>query len=60
MLKAGTVFWITGLSGSGKSTLANQLNSQLHKLNKCTVLLDGDELRQALGASASKGKITLE
>lgn len=41
----GRVIWITGLSGSGKTTLAKALQKKLPG----SVLLDGDELRQALG-----------
>jgi len=44
----GTVFWITGLSGSGKSTVANLLFAELKKDHPNTVILDGDQLRQAI------------
>lgn len=43
----GRVFWITGLSGAGKTTLARELQKALPG----SLLLDGDELREALGAS---------
>lgn len=43
----GRVIWITGLSGSGKSTLAQILAKNL---KPPVVVLDGDELRDALGA----------
>lgn len=46
---AGRVIWITGLSGAGKSTLARALMPHLPG----AVLLDGDELRNVLGAGAS-------
>lgn len=45
----GRVIWITGLSGAGKSTLARALVPHLPH----AVLLDGDELRAALGATSS-------
>lgn len=43
----GRVVWITGLSGSGKTTLAKALQREL----PYSILLDGDELREALGRS---------
>ena len=46
----GRVFWITGLSGAGKTTLAKALQ----KAVPGSLLLDGDELREALG-SESRG-----
>ena len=44
----GRVFWITGLSGAGKTTLAKALQQALPG----SLLLDGDELREALGAGS--------
>lgn len=44
----GRVFWITGLSGAGKTTLARALQQALPG----SLLLDGDELREALGADS--------
>lgn len=46
---AGRVFWITGLSGSGKTTLAKALHGNMPE----SILLDGDELREVLGAASS-------
>ncbi len=43
----GRVVWITGLSGAGKTTLARALLERLPG----AVLLDGDELREALGTA---------
>lgn len=43
----GRVIWITGLSGSGKTTLAKALQKKI----PCSILLDGDELREALDAA---------
>lgn len=45
----GRVIWITGLSGSGKTTLARALQASLPG----SILLDGDELREALGSADS-------
>lgn len=46
---SGVVCWITGLPQSGKSTLARRLEAALPARVRC-VRLDGDELREALGA----------
>jgi len=42
------VLWFTGLSGAGKSTIAVELEKNLYKNNKLTVLLDGDNIRHNL------------
>jgi bifunctional enzyme CysN/CysC len=42
------VLWFTGLSGSGKSTIANLVELKLNSLGKHSMLLDGDNIRQAL------------
>ena len=42
------VLWFTGLSGSGKSTIANEVEKQLHSMNRHTFLLDGDNVRHGL------------
>jgi adenylylsulfate kinase len=49
-IMSGRVIWITGLSGSGKTTLALELQSLLKSRGEMTILLDGDDLRSALGA----------
>ena len=49
---AGNVYWITGLSGAGKSTLARLLTRWLRERGRPVLLLDGDDLRAALGAVA--------
>lgn len=48
-MQQGRVLWITGLSGAGKSTLARALMPYLPG----AILLDGDDLREALGAQST-------
>lgn len=45
------VFWITGLSGAGKTTLAEMLTAHFRSEGRPVVMLDGDIMREALGAS---------
>lgn len=47
----GRVFWITGLSGSGKTTLCRLLVDRLRANGRAVVMLDGDEVREILGAT---------
>lgn len=49
--RMGRVFWITGLSGAGKSTLAAEVTRFLRTKGEPVVMLDGDELREAMGAT---------
>jgi bifunctional enzyme CysN/CysC len=42
------IVWFTGLSGSGKSTIANLVEKKLHRMNRHTFLLDGDNVRHGL------------
>jgi bifunctional enzyme CysN/CysC len=42
------VLWFTGLSGAGKSTIANLVEKKLHRMNRHTYLLDGDNVRHGL------------
>ncbi len=42
------VLWFTGLSGAGKSTIANIVARKLHRMNRHTFLLDGDNVRHGL------------
>lgn len=44
----GWVVWITGLPASGKSTLARRIQARLREERIPSVLLDGDEVREAL------------
>ncbi len=45
------VVWITGLSAAGKTTLATAFAKYLRECGQPVVLLDGDELREVLGAT---------
>jgi len=49
-----TCIWITGLSGSGKSTLAGHVADRLRRAGRSVLVLDGDELREVLGASGAE------
>ncbi len=42
------VAWLTGLSGAGKSTIADTVDRALTEAGRCTMVLDGDNLRQGL------------
>ena len=48
----GRVIWITGLSKAGKSTLGREVARRLRASGVFVVLLDGDEIRDALGPAA--------
>ena len=47
----GIVLWLYGLSGSGKSTIANEAERALHRDERLTVILDGDNLRTGLNSN---------
>jgi bifunctional enzyme CysN/CysC len=51
----GTVVWLTGLPGAGKSTLATRIQERLGGRSSGAVVLDGDEVRAALGLPAGRG-----
>jgi adenylylsulfate kinase len=51
----GAVVWITGRPASGKSTLGLRLAALLRGQGVPCALLDGDEVRQALGRPAGRG-----
>jgi adenylylsulfate kinase-like enzyme len=44
------VVWITGLPGSGKTTLAKRVLAYFQSSGVSAILLDGDEIREALGS----------
>ena len=46
------IVWFTGLPASGKSTLARRARAHFLRTGRASVLLDGDELRDILGAHA--------
>jgi adenylylsulfate kinase len=50
----GYVVWFTGLSGCGKSTVANLVDQRLHEMGARSFLLDGDNVRHGLNASAER------
>jgi adenylylsulfate kinase len=56
----GAVLWITGLSAAGKSTLAREAAARLRSSGRTVILLDGDELRAAMGAASGTGEHTRE
>ena len=53
MSQKTNVYWITGLSGAGKSTLCRKLVQHLREQKRTVIMLDGDELREAMGATHS-------
>jgi adenylylsulfate kinase len=52
----GAVVWITGLPGAGKSTLAAGIAERLRAAGAACAVLDGDEVRAALGRPAGRGE----
>jgi len=54
--RAGRVYWITGLSGAGKSSVARLLQARLREGGSNAVLLDGDDLRAAIGDDLGYGE----
>ena len=45
----GITIWLTGLPSSGKTTIANEVCAILKTREKRVEVLDGDNLRTALG-----------
>ena len=45
------VIWITGLSAAGKTTLATAVTRRLREEGAPVIMLDGDELRDALAVT---------
>ena len=56
MKQDGAVIWITGLSGSGKTSTATNLVNKIRSRGGAPILLDGDELREALGVAQNSAK----
>jgi cytidine diphosphoramidate kinase len=52
----GFVVWITGLSGAGKTTTATLLKESLKNAGQPVILLDGDALRELIGAGNRHGR----
>lgn len=52
----GFVVWLTGLSGSGKTTIARTVEDALKSMNRCVVVLDGDEIRKHLSSDLGFSK----
>ena len=50
------VIWITGLSAAGKTTLATLFTEYLCDNDNSVVMLDGDELREALGTTSNHSR----
>ena len=48
-----SVVWITGLAGAGKSTLARAVAQRLRDAGRAVLVLDGDEVRRALGTAGA-------
>jgi adenylylsulfate kinase len=48
--------WVTGLPASGKSTLARRLAARLRSDATPCAVLDGDDVRSALGRPAGRGE----
>nr|WP_318284134.1 MULTISPECIES: adenylyl-sulfate kinase [unclassified Methylobacterium] len=42
------IAWLTGLSGAGKTTIADAVDRALTEAGRCSMVLDGDNLRQGL------------
>jgi adenylylsulfate kinase-like enzyme len=50
---APMIIWLTGLPGAGKSTIGRFLVEDLNCHGSPTIFLDGDELREVLGATSN-------
>ncbi len=47
----GTVYWLTGLAGAGKTTIGRLLTTRFRELGRQVIFLDGDIMREVLGAT---------
>ena len=54
-MEAGAVIWITGLSGAGKSTCGRELKRRMNSAGKKVLMLDGDDMRDALAPLIGNG-----
>ncbi|MBS1150624.1 MAG: cysC [Myxococcaceae bacterium] len=54
-MSAGAVVWFTGLPASGKSTLARTVSRRLERRGRRPILLDSDELRDAIAVGLGYG-----
>lgn len=50
---ASGVIWLTGLADTGKTTVARELAHQFARRGRQPIVLDGDEIRSALGATGA-------
>jgi len=50
-MKKGTVYFFTGLAGAGKTTIGGLFYERLRNINPDAILLDGDQIRGAIGDS---------
>jgi adenylylsulfate kinase len=55
-MSVGAVVWITGPPAAGKSTLAARLAARLRVAALPCAVLDGDQVRAALGRPAGRGE----
>jgi len=56
MVNPSRVIWITGLSGAGKTTIAKEVVKRLRTSGEIVVMLDGDQMREVLGADSRSNK----
>lgn len=54
-MSAPAVVWVTGLPSAGKSTLARRIADRIRGDGVACAILDGDDLRAALGRPAGLG-----